>query len=197
MLRENGAQALQYSATEGNEQLRQLICDYSASFGINTAVENTLITNGSQQALDLVGKVFIDPGDKILVEGPTYLGAIQAWKVYGAEFIIVETDDFGMIPESLAEKMSEHPKLLYFLPNFQNPTGCTLSLERRKKILEIVTRYNLPVIEDDPYGQLRFEGADLPSVLSMDAENRGTQWRRLQWKYYLLEYLFEDPCPWA
>ena len=173
VLREKGTEALQYSTTEGCIPLRQLICDYSASFGIKTDVENTLITNGSQQALDLVGKIFIDPGDKILVEEPTYLGAIQAWKVYGADFVAVETDELGMIPESLEEKMAINPKLLYLLPNFQNPTGCTLPLERRKKILEIITRYNLPVIEDDPYGQLRFEGKDLPTVLAMDAENRG------------------------
>jgi 2-aminoadipate transaminase len=173
VLREKGAEALQYSTTEGCVPLRQLICDYSASFGISTDIENTLITNGSQQALDLVGKIFIDPGDKILVEEPTYLGAIQAWKVYGADFVAVETDELGMIPESLEEKMAIDPKLLYLLPNFQNPTGCTLPLERRKKILEIVTRYNLPVIEDDPYGQLRFEGEDIPTVLAMDAKNRG------------------------
>jgi 2-aminoadipate transaminase len=173
VLREHGSVALQYSTTEGHVPLRQLIVDYSASFGINTAVENTLITNGSQQALDLVGKIFIDPGDKVLVEEPTYLGAIQAWKVYGAEFVAVDTDEFGMIPESLEEKMALNPKLLYLLPNFQNPTGCTLPFERRKKILEIVTRYDLPVIEDDPYGQLRFEGKDLPTVLAMDAEQRG------------------------
>ncbi|MEN8242473.1 MAG: PLP-dependent aminotransferase family protein, partial [Chloroflexota bacterium] len=175
VLLENGDEALQYSTTEGNLQLRELICKFSASFGIKTAVENTLITNGSQQALDLIGKVFIDSGDKILVEGPTYLGAIQAWKVYGAQFITVETDDYGMIPESLEEKMAEDPKLLYLLPNFQNPTGCTLSMERREKILEIVTRYNIPVIEDDPYGQLRFEGEDLPTVLTLDGKHRGTR----------------------
>jgi len=175
VLLENGDVALQYSTTEGNLQLRELICKFSSSFGIKTAVENTLITNGSQQALDLIGKVFIDPGDKILVEGPTYLGAIQAWKVYGPQFITVETDNYGMIPESLEEKMSEDPKLLYLLPNFQNPTGCTLSMERREKILEIVTRYNIPVVEDDPYGQLRFEGEDLPTVLTLDGKSRGTR----------------------
>lgn len=173
VLRESGAEALQYSTTEGCIPLRELICEYSASFGIKTEVENTLITNGSQQALDIVGKIFIDPGDKILVEEPTYLGAIQAWKVYGADFVTVATDEYGMIPESLEEKMALNPKLLYLLPNFQNPTGCTLPMERRQKILEIITRYNLPVIEDDPYGQLRFEGEDLPTVLAMDAENRG------------------------
>jgi 2-aminoadipate transaminase len=175
VLRENGDEALQYSTTEGNLPLRELICEYSAGFGIETTVENTLITNGSQQALDLVGKVFVDPGDKILVEEPTYLGAIQAWKVYGAQFLTVKTDEFGMIPESLEEKMRENPKLLYLLPNFQNPTGCTLSMERREKILEIVTRNNIPVIEDDPYGQLRFDGKDLPSVFSMDGKARGNR----------------------
>jgi 2-aminoadipate transaminase len=173
VLRENGSKALQYGVTEGYVPLREEICDYCESFGIQTDVENTLITNGSQQALDLIGKIFIDPGDLILAEEPTYLGAIQAWKAYGGQFAAVDTDEYGMIPESLEEKMSLNPKLLYLLPNFQNPSGKTLPLERRKKILDIVTRYNLPVIEDDPYGQLRYEGEDLPTVLELDSKARG------------------------
>lgn len=173
VLRESGSTALQYGITEGYVPLREVVCDYCASFGIQTAVENILMTNGSQQALDLIGKILIDPGDIILAEEPTYLGAIQAWKAYGAKFAAVDTDEDGMIPESLEEKLVHNPKMLYLLPNFQNPSGKTLPLERRKKILEIANRHNLPIIEDDPYGQLRYEGETLPTVLAMDAENRG------------------------
>lgn len=173
VLRESGATALQYGITEGYVPLREVVCDYCESFGIQTDVDNTLITNGSQQALDLIGKIFIDPGDIILAEEPTYLGAIQAWKAYGGTFVAVDTDEHGMIPESLEEKMTHNPKLLYLLPNFQNPSGKTLPLERRKKILEIANKYNIPIIEDDPYGQLRYEGEHLPTVLSLDSERRG------------------------
>ncbi len=173
VLTEDGAAALQYSTTEGHLPLRQQICQQSARYGIHVNPENILITNGSQQALDLIGKIFIDPGDKVLVEAPTYLGAIQAWRVYGAEFITVDTDEHGMIPESLESKMDQNPKLLYVLPNFQNPMGCTLSAERRVKIAEIAARYNIPIIEDDPYGQLRYEGAHIPPVLVSDAKLHG------------------------
>lgn len=173
LLRERGEEALQYGTTEGYTPLREMICDRSARYGIKINPENVLITNGSQQALDLVGKIFIDPGDKILVESPTYLGAIQAWRVYGADFVSVETDENGMIPESLESKMGQNPKLLYLLPNFQNPMGCTLSGNRRHQIIEIAHKYQVPIIEDDPYGQLRYEGEHLPPVLVLDAKFRG------------------------
>ena len=173
VLREQGDQALQYSLTEGYLPLRETICTRSRRYGININPENVLITNGSQQALDLIGKVFIDPGDKLLVESPTYLGAIQAWKVYGAEFVSVDTDEDGMIPDSLESKMNVEPKLLYLLPNFQNPMGCTLSAERRQKILKMALQYQVPIIEDDPYGQLRFEGDHIPTVVAYDAKYRG------------------------
>ncbi len=173
LLEENGSQALQYGTTEGFMPLREMIAERSARFGIHASPENVLITSGSQQALDLVGKVFIDVGDKILVESPTYLGALQAWKVYGAEFISVDTDEHGMIPESLESKMDQNPKFVYVLPNFHNPMGCTLTKERREKIVEITQKYQVPIIEDDPYGQLRYEGEHLPSLLQIDAERRG------------------------
>ncbi|MEJ2510906.1 MAG: PLP-dependent aminotransferase family protein [Anaerolineales bacterium] len=163
VLREQGDQALQYSLTEGYLPLRETICTRSRRYGININPENVLITNGSQQALDLIGKVFIDPGDKLLVESPTYLGAIQAWKVYGAEFVSVDTDEDGMIPDSLESKMNVEPKLLYLLPNFQNPMGCTLSAERRQRILKMALQYQVPIIEDDPDGQLRVEGDHIPT----------------------------------
>ena len=166
-------QALQYGTTEGFTPLREMICERSGRYGINIRPENVLITNGSQQALDLIGKVFIDPGDKIAVESPTYLGAIQAWKVYGAEFVTVESDKDGMIPESLEAALRQKPKLVYLLPNFHNPMGTTLPLERRKRIIAICHEHQVPIIEDDPYGQLRYEGEHLPPVVKLDADLRG------------------------
>jgi 2-aminoadipate transaminase len=172
VLKNHGTDALQYSITEGYVPLREMICERSARYGIKIEPENVLITNGSQQALDFIGKLFIDPGDKILVEAPTYLGAIQAWRVYGADFVTVETDQYGMIPESLEELAKQKPKLMYVLPNFQNPMGCTLTEERRKRIVEIAHEYQIPIIEDDPYGQLRYEGDHLPPLLVLDAKER-------------------------
>ena len=173
VLRTQGKDALQYGGTDGYLPLRELICELVTKAGIQVQPENVLITNGSQQALDLIGKILINPGDKILVEAPTYLGALQAWKVYGAEFITVETDENGMIPESLEEIAKQKPKFMYVLPNFQNPMGCTLPTERREKIVEIAEKYQIPIIEDDPYGQLRYEGEHLPSVFSIDAKTHG------------------------
>ncbi|MBN2043710.1 MAG: PLP-dependent aminotransferase family protein [Anaerolineales bacterium] len=170
VLRQHGDQALQYGTTEGYLPLRQFICDYSAKYGIHVQPENVLITNGSQQALDLIGKVFIDLGDPVLVESPTYIGAIQAWKVYGANFVTVETDKDGMIPESLEAQMHHKPKLAYLLPNFQNPMGTTLPLERREQILKICCEHGVPIIEDDPYGKLRYEGKHIPTVTKLDAD---------------------------
>jgi 2-aminoadipate transaminase len=170
VLREHGHKALQYGTTEGYLPLREYICEFSAKYGINIQPENVLITNGSQQALDLIGKVFIDPGDPILVESPTYLGAIQAWKVYGANYITVETDENGMIPESLEAQMRHKPKLAYLLPNFHNPMGTTLPLERREQILQMCCDNNVPIIEDDPYGKLRYEGSHIPTVTKLDAD---------------------------
>ena len=166
-------QALQYGTTEGYTPLREMICQRSGRYGINIRPENVLITNGSQQALDLIGKIFIDPGDKILVESPTYLGALQAWNVYGTEFVTVEADEDGMIPESVEAQMHHNPKLLYLLPNFHNPMGTTLPENRRRKIIEICHRYQVPIIEDDPYGQLRYEGEHIPPALKLDADLRG------------------------
>ena len=173
VMEDSWAKALQYSVTEGYLPLREMICQRSKRYGININPENVLITNGSQQALDLTGKIFIDPGDKLLVESPTYLGAIQAWNAYGAEFVSIDTDKDGMIPESLESKIHIKPKLLYLLPNFQNPMGSTLSAERRQRILEIAHKHNIPIIEDDPYGQLRFEGEHIPPAVAIDAKIRG------------------------
>ncbi len=173
VLQEKGAQALQYGTTEGYYPLREQISRHTARYGITITPDNVLITTGSQQALDLIGKIFINRGDRILVESPTYLGALQAWNAYGAEYVAVPSDKNGMITEALEEALRYGPKFIYVLPNFQNPTGVTLSLERRYQLVELADRYGVPIIEDDPYGQLRFEGEHLPSIVVVDSQYRG------------------------
>ena len=172
VLRDFGAQALQYSTTEGFLPLREMIARHTARYGIKVTPDNILITSGSQQALDLLGKIFINRGDRILVESPTYLGAIQAWNAYGAEFIAVPMDEHGMLTDALEEAFRSGPKFIYVLPNFQNPTGVTLAEERRHVLIDLAHRYGVPIIEDDPYGQLRYEGENLPSVVVLDGQER-------------------------
>jgi 2-aminoadipate transaminase len=172
VLRDLGAQALQYGTTEGYIPLREMIARHSARYGIEITPDNILVTSGSQQALDLLGKIFINRGDRILVEAPTYLGALQAWNAYGAEYVAVPLDQDGMMADALEEALRTGPKFIYVLPNFQNPTGVTLSLERRHKLIELADRYGVPIIEDDPYGQLRYEGDHLPSVVVLDGQYR-------------------------
>jgi 2-aminoadipate transaminase len=131
-----------------------------------------LITSGSQQALDLLGKVFISPGDTVLVEAPTYLGALQAWNAYEPRFITIPLDDNGMQVELLDDILAREPvKFIYVLPNFHNPAGTTLPLERRVKLAEIAAKHKVFVVEDDPYGELRFEGEDIPPIISLHKEN--------------------------
>ncbi len=172
VLEEQGPQSLQYGTTDGYVPLREMIARHSARYGIEVTADNILITSGSQQALDLLGKIFINRGDRILVESPTYVGALQAWNAYGAEFIPVPYDDNGMVTDELEAKLRIGPKFIYVLPNFQNPTGSTLSFERRLKLIELAERYGVPIIEDDPYGQLRFEGEHLPSLNVLDSQTR-------------------------
>ncbi len=173
VLAEHGAQALQYSTTEGHRPLREMIARHTARYSVEVAPENILITSGSQQALDFVGRLFINRGDYIVVESPTYLGALQAWNAYGAQYIPVRADENGMIVDELEAALRIGPKFIYILPNFQNPSGSTLSLERRQKLVELADKYGVPIIEDDPYGQLRYEGENIPSVVSLDSEFRG------------------------
>jgi 2-aminoadipate transaminase len=172
VLRDKGASALQYGTTEGYLPLREMIVRHSSRYGIEINADNIMITSGSQQALDLLGKILINPGDRILVESPTYLGALQAWNAYGAEYVAVPSDGHGMITDALEEALRTGPKFIYVLPNFQNPTGVTLSLERRQKLVELADRYGVPIVEDDPYGQLRYEGDHLPSVVVLDGQYR-------------------------
>jgi 2-aminoadipate transaminase len=172
VLDENGPQALQYGTTEGFLPLREMITRHSLRYGINICADNVLITSGSQQALDLIGKLFINRGDRILVESPTYLGALQAWNAYGAEYVAVPSDENGMITDELESALRCGPKFIYVLPNFQNPTGATISLDRRKQIVRLADQYGVPIIEDDPYGQLRFEGENIPPVEVLDSDMR-------------------------
>lgn len=169
----HGSQALQYGTTEGYLPLREQICRHTERYGIKINADNVLITSGSQQALDLLGKILINPGDRILVESPTYLGALQAWNAYGAEYVAVPSDKEGMITDALEQALRYGPKFIYVLPNFQNPTGVTLSLERRYRLVELADQYGVPIVEDDPYGQLRFEGEHLSSLVVLDGEFRG------------------------
>jgi 2-aminoadipate transaminase len=168
VLREKGAVALQYGATEGYLPLRELIARHTNRFGIQVTPENILITSGSQQALDLLGKVFINEGDRIVVEAPTYLGALQAWNIYGADYVTVPSDENGMIVEDLEAALRAGPKFIYALPNFHNPLGVTIPLERRLRLVELADRYGVPIIEDDPYGELRFEGSHIPPIVVLD-----------------------------
>src|SRR5512137_997326 len=168
-----GPQSLQYSTTEGYRPLREMVSRHTGRYSVNVTPENILITSGSQQALDFIGRVFINQGDHVVVESPTYLGALQAWNAYGAQYIAVPSDENGMDVDKLEEALRIGPKFIYVLPNFQNPSGTTLSLERRKKLVELADRYGVPIVEDDPYGQLRYEGDHLASVASLDAQYRG------------------------
>ena len=136
--------ALQYSTVEGYLPLSEMISRHSARFGIKITTKNVSITSGSQQALDLLGKILNDPRDRISVESPTYLTAIQAWSAYGAEFISVPMDDDGMNTDYLKEALRAGTKFIYVLPNFQNPTGVTLSMERRRKLLALADQCGVP-----------------------------------------------------
>ncbi len=174
VLEESGQQALQYSPTEGFPPLREKIAQRMEKVGVKTNAENILITNGSQQGLDFSGKIFLNSGDVVVVESPSYLGAINAFKAYDCKFLEVPTDDNGMIMEELEKALenTENVKMIYVIPDFQNPSGRTWSLERRKRLIEIANKFDLPIVEDNPYGELRFEGESLPSIKSMDTEGR-------------------------
>lgn len=163
--------ALQYGATEGYEPLREMIARHIARYGIKAGTENVLITSGSQQALDLIGKLLINAGDRVLVEAPTYLGALQAFNVYGADYLSVPSDADGLRTEILEAALRSGPKFMYVLPNFQNPGGTTLSEGRRHQLVLLADKYGIPIVEDDPYGQLRYEGEHLTPLVVLDREN--------------------------
>ena len=168
-----GRQLLQYATTEGRPSLRAKIAKRMAD-KYHTVVDpdDILITTGSQQCLDFAGKLFLDPGDVVLCESPSYLGALNAFNAYQPKFVEVPTDNGGLIPEELYKILETTPncKFIYVIPDFQNPTGRTWSMERRKAFMEVVNKHNLPVLEDNPYGELRYEGEILPSLKSLDTK---------------------------
>ena len=173
VLAEQGAQALQYGATEGYLPLRELLVRHMGRYGIEVTPANVVVTTGSQQALDLIGKLFINSGDRILTEEPTYVGALQAFTAYQGQYLTVPIDDQGLCLDRLEEALRGGPKFLYVLPNFQNPAGVTLALARRHRLVELASHYGAPIVEDDPYGQLRYEGDHLPPLVKIDAEYHG------------------------
>lgn len=173
VLSDDGKAALQYSTTEGFSPLRKIIADERMkSAGVTVTCEDIMITNGSQQGLDFTGRIFLDKDDIVICESPSYLGAINAYKAYLPRFVEIPMDDNGMIIEELEKALEKHPnaKFIYTIPDFQNPTGKTLSLDRRKKMVELSTKYGIPIIEDAPYAELRFDGEKLPSIKSFDTE---------------------------
>ena len=176
-LQENAGMALQYGATEGFGPLREQLAAFMATKGAkDVALEQLIVTTGSQQALDLLGKCMVSPGDKVIVEGPTFLATIQCFRLYGAEVISAPVDGNGVIVEELEKLIAEHqPKLVYLIPTFGNPSGATLSLERRKRVLELAVKYQTLVVEDDPYGDLYFDAPPPASLLALSPEVPGSR----------------------
>lgn len=172
ILRTAGEVALQYSPTEGYPELKSYLAETMCKYGIYVEVENILIVSGSQQGLDLIGKLFVDPDCCLITSRPTYLGALQAWGAYEASFCTVPLDENGMLVEDLPAILKENPspRFLYVLPNFHNPAGTTLSLERRERLVEIARDRDLIIVEDDPYGELRFEGEDITPIFRLAPE---------------------------
>jgi 2-aminoadipate transaminase len=169
--------ALQYGATEGYGPLREQLAAFMAAKGCKDVTpEGLIVTTGSQQALDLIGKTMINPGDTVIVEAPTFLATIQCFRLYGAKVIGAPIDEHGVKVDELEKLMAQHkPKFVYLIPTFGNPSGATLSLERRKKVLELAVKYKTPVVEDDPYGDLYFGEAPPPSILSLSKDVAGSR----------------------
>lgn len=175
VLAKDGPRALQYSPTEGYPPLRQAIADrMKCKLGADVDASEILITSGSQQGLDFTGKILLDPGDVVLCESPTYLGAINAFKAYEPRFVEVATDDHGMVVSDLERCLTEIPKarFIYVIPDFQNPSGRTWNLERRTALMELARRFQIPIIEDSPYTEVRFEGRPVPPLKSLE----GAEW---------------------
>ncbi len=168
VLNRYGSNALQYSITEGISPLREKISAMLDPTGRNVKPRQVIITQGSQQGLELLSKLFLDKGSPVFTENPSYLGALQAFRLFEADVHAIDMDEQGLIPNSLLESLrKKRPAFLYLMPNFQNPTGVSLSLERRKELAVIAARHELLIIEDDPYGELIFEGNKLPSLFTL------------------------------
>ena len=175
-LNEEPGGALQYGATEGYQPLREQLSAFMASKGATVAPQELIVTTGSQQALDLLGKTMISPGDKVIVEGPTFLATIQCFRLYGAQVISAPTDAHGVKTEELEQLIAEHqPKFVYLIPTFGNPSGALLSLERRRQVLEMAVKHQTLIVEDDPYGDLYFGEAPPPSLLALSDSVPGSR----------------------
>jgi DNA-binding transcriptional MocR family regulator len=172
VLHDAGPASLQHSPTEGHTPLRATLARWLATRGIHARTSEVLVVSGSQQGLDLLARVFLDPGDTVVVEEPTYIGALQAFRGAQARLLGVPVDAHGMRTDILASVLEHHrPKLIYTLPTFQNPSGAVMSLERRRHLLELAARWQVPVVEDDPYSELRYEGDALPSLKALDEDD--------------------------
>ncbi len=167
MFESSGRVALQYGPTEGYGPLREWVAEDLSQGGTQISPDEVLIVSGSQQALDMLGKLFVDVGSKILVESPTYLGALQSFSVFEPEYVSIDTDENGLIPSEVSEPKAQGARFIYALPNFHNPMGVTLSTERRQELVERCAAARIPIIEDDPYGELRYAGSPQPSLLSL------------------------------
>lgn len=167
VLQQSGRSALQYGPTEGYAPLRAWVAEDLKRVGAQVSPDEVLIVSGSQQALDMLGKLFIDPGSKVLLEAPSYLGAIQSFSLFEPNYVAVPTDGGGLIPEQLTQDRVSGARFIYVLPNFQNPTGLTLDLARRQALVERCAAAQLPIIEDDPYGDLRYAGTAQPGLLGL------------------------------
>jgi len=176
LTQEAGA-TLQYGATEGHNPLREQLAAFMSAKGVqDLAPDQLIVTTGSQQALDLLGKTMISPGDKVIVEGPTFLATIQCFRLYGAELISAPIDANGVQVDKLEALIAEHkPKFVYLIPTFGNPSGAMLSLERRKRVLDLAVQYQTLIVEDDPYGDLYFNAAPPPSLLALSAGVPGSR----------------------
>ena len=175
-LTEEPGGALQYGATEGYEPLRTQLSSFMKTKGVDVDPSGLIVTTGSQQALDLLGKTMISPGDKVIVEGPTFLATIQCFRLYGAQLISAPIDANGVKTDELEKLIAEHkPKFVYLIPTFGNPSGATLTLERRKKVLEMAVKHNTVIVEDDPYGDLYFGEAPPPSLMALTAQVPGSR----------------------
>lgn len=178
VLTEKGATALQYGPTEGEKSLREEIAKWLQRDNSAVKAENILVTSGSQQGLDIISKIFLDPNDIIIVELPTYIGGLQAFSAYRAKMIGVPQDDKGMKTDLLKTQLAKltksgkKPKFIYVVPDFQNPSGFTMSLERRKELLQLAYRYEIPIVEDSPYRELRYKGKSVPAIHSLDKESQ-------------------------
>lgn len=178
VMKKDGAQALQYGITEGYMPLREAVAERMNKKGIEATKDNILVVSGSQQVIDLTGKIFVDPKDTIVVTAPTYLAALTGWAVYQATFESIPIDSNNMRMDIFEERMkklakrSNPPVIVYALPNFQNPTGVTMPEKNRKKLVDLASDYDFLILEDDPYGELRYRGDHIPPIKSFDDENR-------------------------